>query len=123
MDDSKPRVEWVRDDIAAATGSMLRSMKAHADAHAHDKREERGRDTVYLMIDFAGGGLLKATAVSGLPEGHVLEVLGVDREECVFEARHQLIAIYGLCKLPGDTSREVRERALNTSIELISETR
>jgi phosphoglycerate-specific signal transduction histidine kinase len=120
VSDDRPRCEWVRDDIAAATTSMLRSIKSNADHHAHAERAARGRDTVYLMVSRLGNGMIRATAVAGLPEGHVLEVDGRDMAEVEFEARHLLLEIYHLVRLPGDTSREVRERVHATTIEVIS---
>ena len=122
MADDKPRCEWVRDDIAAATNAMLREMKASADNHAHERRVTRGNDTIYLMVERMPWGELRGRAVSGLPEGKVLEVDGRDIDELRFEARHALIEIYNQVRLPGDTSRDVRERVHATTIEVIDET-
>jgi len=111
----------VRDDIAAMTGAALRQIKREGEANAHATKERAvQRDTVYLIVHRLNGKegdgqRLRAVAIAGLPTGHELAVNGTSVEDCLFEARHALLDIYHLDRMPGDSPRDIRDRVHRTS--------
>ena len=124
MESDKPRCEWVRDDIQTATRAALKAMTREGEANAYriEERRQSPGDTVYLNVERMPSkqgepDRYKATAIAGLPEGRSLIVHGASTADCVFEARHELLEIYRLDRMPSDTSRDIRERLHRTKFE------
>ena len=124
---SGPRCEWVRDDIALAATKALREMKRVGEANAHRPAEHAvAKDTIYLNITKLNGkrnqpDRYRCDAISGLPEGHELTVFGQSVADCEFEARHALLDIYKVTRMPADTHREILDRLHRTSLVVYSE--
>lgn len=125
MGNDSPRCEWVRDDVAAITGAALREIKRAGEANARLPAERAvSRDTVYMVLEKTNGkrgepDRYRCDAISGLPPGHSLTVYGKDAADCEFEARHALLEIYRLTRMPADTSRDILDRLHRTSLVVV----
>lgn len=116
-----PRVQWVRDDVAAIATAALRQIKRDADHHVIEERKAAPADTVYLISETMNGkegqpSRVRVRVISGLPSHPDLSVVGADVDECLFELRHILLSVYHNQRMPTDTSEDIRNRVHRTSL-------
>jgi len=131
MSEKHEPAQILREDIAEVTRKALKQMKREGEANAYKVREAQEReaagavDTIYFAIDRVPSkegqpDRIRARAVSGVPKDRELVTYGATVDEALFEARHELLHIYHLARLPREDWTATRRKVTSAKFEIFS---